>query len=84
MSFYNLGLHIKSNKVSRGLFCTWTEEIANRSSTEVASSLLTTIELDETLRKHSHLIVWSDSCAGQNKNFQIICLCQYMILKDYF
>lgn len=84
MWFYNLGLHIITNKVSRGVFFTWTEDIANRGSTEVASSLLSAIELDETLRERkNHLIVWSDSCAGQNKYFQIICLYQYVILKGY-
>lgn len=84
MWFYNLGLHITSEKVSRGLFCTWTEDVAKRGSTEVASSLLTATELDETLREKNHLIVWSDSCSGQNKNFQLVCLYQYMISKGYF
>lgn len=84
MWFYNLGLHITCNDMDKGLFCTWTEDIASRGSTEVASSLLTAIELDPKLRERDHLVIWTDSCAGQNKNFQMICVYQYMVLKGYF
>lgn len=31
-----------------------------------------------------HLIIWSDSCGGQNKNFFILCLYQYLILNNFF
>lgn len=69
MWFYNLGVHI--NVVCRG-------------SNEVASSLLTLIEFDDSLRSIYHLIIWSDSCSGQNKNATMLFLCQCLILKGYF
>jgi len=33
--------------------------------------------------KCKHLVAWSDSCAGQNKNFVIVCLWQLLILRGY-
>ena len=34
--------------------------------------------------QESKLVAWSDSCSGQNKNFGIICLWQYLLLNNYF
>ena len=34
--------------------------------------------------KTGTLIAWSDSCSGQNKNFQLICFWQYLIKKKRF
>lgn len=85
MWFYNFGVHIIIAKnVERTTFCTWTEDMAGRGSSEICSCLLRCIEVDDELREKDHLIVWSDSCGGQNKNFSIICLYQYLILKGYF
>lgn len=79
--FYNFGLNIIQKNVEIATFCTWTEDVANRGSAEVFGSLLTAIEQDDVLKSKDHLIVWSDSCSGQNKNFTLICLYQYLILK---
>lgn len=65
----------------------WTEDIAGKSSNEVASSLWYFSQIAKTtiLENVEHLnIIWSDSCADQNKNLNIICLYQYMILKGIF
>nr|CAI5833893.1 unnamed protein product [Callosobruchus analis] len=64
-------------------FFTWTEDVAHRGSSEVCSFLLTMLEYNKIFHDNaiSHLILWTDSCAGQNKNFLIICLYQYLILK---
>ena len=35
-----------------------------------------------TTRKH--LVAFSDSCGGQNKNFYIVCFWVYLLLKGYF
>lgn len=67
--FYNLGIHITTKEGSKAIFCTWTGDQANRGSSEVVSSLLTAFELDAQLKSKEHIIIWSDSCAGQNKNF---------------
>ena len=34
--------------------------------------------------KEEVLLAWSDSCAGQNKNFYILCLWQYLVAKKRF
>lgn len=63
---------------------TWTEDIAGRGSTKIGSCLWNFVQTFENLKTKRNLVVWSDSCAGQNKNFQIICLYQLMILKGIF
>lgn len=82
--FYNLGVHIVTELKDAAHFCTWTEDVACRGSNEVASSFLTLLEFDESLRSKDHLIIWSDSCSGQNKNSTMLFLYQYLILKGYF
>ncbi|KAJ8728609.1 hypothetical protein PYW07_006305 [Mythimna separata] len=82
--FYNLGIHVVDQTKQKAVCCTWTEDVADRGSVEVASSLLRFVEVDQSCRNKYHLVIWSDSCAGQNKNFNIIVLYQYMILKGYF
>ena len=58
--------------------------MADRGSCEVPSALLRFAEVDSACCRKDHLLIWSDSCAGQNKNFTMIALYQYMILKGYF
>ncbi|GBN76082.1 hypothetical protein AVEN_161630-1 [Araneus ventricosus] len=84
MWFYNFGVHIVTESQVVSHFFTWTEDVASRESNEVASSLLTLIEFNETLRSKDHIIIWSDSCSGQNKNSTILFLYQYLVLKGYF
>lgn len=85
MWFYNLGIHSISTKHDEPFFFTWTEDVAGRGSQEVTSALCTFIEMNQELFKDKdHLVVWTDSCAGQNKNFQMICLYQYFVLKGIF
>ena len=40
--------------------------------------------LDETGMHGGHLTAWSDSCAGQNKNFFTVCLWQLLIQQGRF
>ncbi|KAL4702600.1 hypothetical protein ACJJTC_016076 [Scirpophaga incertulas] len=82
--FYNLGIHVVDGIKEKAYCCTWTEDVADRGSCEVASSLLRFIEVDNTCQNKDHLLIWSDSCAGQNKNFNMIALYQYLIRKHYF
>ncbi|KAJ8737685.1 hypothetical protein PYW08_000280 [Mythimna loreyi] len=69
--FYNLGIHVVDQTKQKAVCCTWTEDVADRGSVEVASSLLRFVEVDQSCRNKHHLVIWSDSCAGQNKNFNI-------------
>lgn len=81
--FYNFGIHFVTKNKEKAFFCTWTEDVADRGSCEVASALLRFVETNHNSnQKKDNLVIWSDSCAGQNKNFNMIY--QYMILKGYF
>lgn len=84
--FYNFGIHAITVKGHQPYMFTWTEDLAGKGSNEIASSLWYFVQLSKntTLQDVDHLVVWSDSCAGQNKNFNIISLYQYMILKGDF
>lgn len=84
--FYNFGIHAITVKGHQPYMFTWTEDLAGKGSNEIASSLFYFVQLSKntTLQDVDHLVVWSDSCAGQNKNFNMISLYQYMILKGDF
>ena len=69
---YKLGIHLISNKTDKGFFHLWTEDEGGRGCDEICSSLM--VFLDTAGINGGHLIVWSDSCAGQNKNFFVLCL----------
>lgn len=84
MWLYNFGIHIITKEGDKSVMCSWTEDQAGRGSSEVVSCLLTALEGEESLRDKDHLVIWSDSCAGQNKNFLMICLYQYLISKGLF
>ena len=75
---YNLGIHLVSGKESRGYFQIWTESEAGRGCEEISSSLLAFLDSSH-LSGNGHLIAWSDSCAGQNKNFLIVCFWQLLV-----
>ncbi|CAG9834497.1 unnamed protein product [Diabrotica balteata] len=84
---YNFGIHCITLSGSKSYFFTWTEDLADRGSTEIASCLFRFCKLlKEEYLQINHLIIfiWSDSCSGQNKNFIIVGLYQYLILNGYF
>lgn len=79
---YNLGIHVITTQhpSGKGFFNVWTENEGGRGPEEVGSSLLVFLEnIKEQDRTFDHLIAWSDSAAGQNKNFYIVCLWHYLI-----
>lgn len=79
MLFYDLGIHIIAKDVDRTICCTWTENEASKGSNDIVSSLLRAIEVDDLLKQKDHLILWTDSCSGQNKNFLMVCIHQYLV-----
>lgn len=84
MWFYNFGVHTITSSGDRAYFFTWTEDIATKGSLEVTSCLHTFVQLLNSREpKIKHLIILSDSCSGQTKNFNVICLYQYLIFKGY-
>ena len=76
--FYNMGIHLTTGSRDEVYFNCWTENQAGRGPNEVGSCILAFIQASNI---KGRLIAWSDCCAGQNKNFFIICLWQYLILK---
>lgn len=82
--FYNLGIHSISTDGVQPFMQTWTEDVAGRGSCEVASCLWNFVLNCEAVKTRDHLTIWSDSCAGQNKNFLIICFYQFLISKGIF
>ena len=72
---------MKNHTCKRGLR---SEDVAGRGSSEVASCFWNFIQNCEEAKKRDHLVVWSDSCAGQNKNFLMICFYQFLIHKGIF
>lgn len=76
---YNLGIHDCTN--GKGHMFLWTEDIAKRGSDEVASILLkflmTKTEID-------HLIIFTDNCPGQNKNWLMMSLWLQLVKENKF
>lgn len=85
MWLYNFGIHCITSSGHKSYFFTWTEDIANRGSNEIASCLLRFCKLlKEENAEIEHLIIWSDQCGGQNKNFSVLSLYEYLILNNVF
>lgn len=70
---YNLGIHAGSN--NRGFFNLWTENEAGRGAQEVGSYLMKHISKKIT-NSVKELILWSDSCGGQNRNIKLTLMMQ--------
>jgi len=79
---YNLGVHYISGSLEKPYFHIWTETEALRGCEEVCSALL--VFFDVANISGGSLVAWSDSCCGQNKNFYVMSLWQYLIKKARF
>lgn len=84
---YNLGVHSVSTQQQngKGYFHVWTEDEGSRGPEEIGSSILAFLEnIKEENKLSDHLVAWSDSAGGQNKNFYIVCLWHYLIKSGRF
>lgn len=77
---YNLCIHDNGN--NKSFMYVWPETIAGRGSNEIASCLLHFFKTNTIEAKK--LVAFSDNCSGQNKNFTILCLWQYLISLEKF
>lgn len=77
---YNLGVH--NCNTGKGFMYMWTEHIAKRGSDEIASAILKYI--NDTASQAEELIVFTDNCGGQNKNWTIMSLWLQMIREKKF
>ena len=75
---YNVGIHVCFSELNNRYMHTWTEDQGGRGCEEVISSILVLLE-NEEFQNVRKLIAWSDSCAGQNKNFHVLALWQFLI-----
>lgn len=66
---YNCGIH--SGKHKRGFCYPWVEGTAGRGAQEVGSCLLKHIK-EHVSDGVTDLVLWSDSCGGQNRNIKIV------------
>src|SRR5277367_1053706 len=79
---YNLGIHHITSGSENGHMHMWTENVAGRGSNEVGSCILDFC--DQADNKGGNLIAWSDKCAGQNLNWGIQFMWQYLLLKGNY
>jgi len=76
--FYNLGIHHTAEKQGY-MFC-WIEGATKRGSREIGSCLLKFIQ--QNCPTWDELVLWSDSCGGQNCNRNIMCLLLSIVNDD--
>ena len=76
LSMYNLGVHSGKNKA--GYFNVWLENDAGRGAQEIGSALTKHINTYVPAGVEN-LILWSDSCGGQNRNIRITIMMQHLL-----
>ena len=77
---YTFGIHNCGDNIAT--MCMWSEMLAGRGADEICSCLQQYIS---NLPPHvAKLTCFSDSCFGQNKNFQMICFWNWQILTQRF
>lgn len=77
---YNLGIHDCIEDI--GYMYMWPENVAKRGSDEIASILYK--HFKENPNGYRKLVVYSDNCTGQNKNWSIVCLWQQLVKEKFF
>lgn len=73
---YNAGVH--SGSENRGYCYVWAEGTAGRGAQEVGSCLVKHIN-ENVSGEVKHLILWSDSCGGQNRNIKLTLILKYIL-----
>ncbi|CAG9771476.1 unnamed protein product [Ceutorhynchus assimilis] len=73
---YNTGVH--SGKDDRGYCYVWAEGDAGRGAQEVGSCLIKHVQ-NNLKPEVEHLILWSDSCGGQNRNIKLTLILKYIL-----
>ena len=77
---YNLGIH--NGRTGCACMHTWHEGLASRGSNEVASCLMK--HLREMNSEAGNLVLYSDSCGGQNRNIGMVCTLMYIVASSEF
>lgn len=79
VGLYNLGIH--DCTTGRGHMFVWTENVAKRGADEVASVLLKYLN---TKTDVDDLVVFTDNCPGQNKNWLVMSLWMQLVKEGRF
>lgn len=77
---FNFSIH--NCVTDQGFMFMWDETTANRGSDEIGSSILKYIE--HLPQECKHIVVYSDNCPGQNKNWNITALWIHLIRSKRF
>lgn len=77
LNLYNLGLYVGST--GQSIFNIWLEYEASKGTQEVGSSLKKYIESIKAPVKK--LLLWSDSCGGQNRSIKFVLMMIYILRK---
>lgn len=77
---YNLGIH--DCVTDQAYMYMWSEDLAKRGSDEICSIIYKYIK-DNNISAE-HLIVYSDNCSGQNKNWAIMSLWRQLVAEKVF
>ena len=78
---YNLGVH--NGGTGQACMHMWHEAVANRGSDEVGSCILKHLQEINIQPTTTHLITFSDSCGGQNRNIYLVCLWLHIVACSY-
>ena len=79
LSVYNFGIH--NTTTGTASMYMWNEAIASRGADEICSCL--THHLTVLSPQTKKLTCYSDSCFGQNKNFQMVCFWNQQVLERF-
>lgn len=60
----------------------WHEGVRGRGGNKIASRLLRVLNMDVTHKRN--LIIWSDNCAGQNKNKMVVYVMLFLVSNGVF
>lgn len=82
LSCYNFGIHLGDNNTA--FMCMWDESIASHGSSEIATCLFEVINKNDNMINRKKLILWSDNCAGQNKNKTLLVFMLFLVNMGIF
>lgn len=75
LNLFNFGIHIGST--GQGKFNLWMEYVASRGTQEVGSCLKK--HIDSITKPIKKLILWSDSCGGQNRSIKLVLMMMFIL-----
>lgn len=76
LNMFNLGIH--DGATDQGYFNVWLETDGGRGSQEIGTTLINFLET-HILPETTSIILWSDSCGGQNRNHKLCILLHHFL-----